>query len=687
MRDLNRLYSELNKKVDKQYRENVDTIKDIIEVCYTADKDLKLYYDYFYSLGNWLLKLVEMEDKLSEDYFQNSSLQKLKEDNYNLFKDISGENYKRSYNNPEYAVSIFGLEMGQLLSAFYAKTRGKIESVYRHKRFDINYVLSEYIEAFNIVSQGDFHYKSLNKVMFPVTKERLIESNYFTRVERMSKKGSYYLAVIKNNSFKNIRDLFRMDKYISETEIKTIEFLAKYSKDKIRDFATRVVAAFERGFIVDNKNRGNRSVVQLFYNIGQETLVKECVEELEGKGFNVSVGVVTSSLINRQYNYDHRFDFGIYFNKENAKLDLEALSEAYEQAKDFMDECCGPLIFESFGETPFSPEKKLVAIKLTKEQQEIKNNYDRESGQLLEKFYPNENTNGAIVAMPSAEIGDRFEEIFEDTLKINSMDNNVYEPIQQKIIDILDKGQYIHVKGMGTNETDIKVRLNKLENPEKETNFVNCVADVNIPLGEVYTTPVLKGTEGVLHIKDIYLGLKYKDLKLYVKDGFVFDYSCSNFEEEDDNKAYVKENLMELNDKLPIGEFAIGTNTEAYMMAKKYDIIEMLPILIIEKMGPHFAIGDTCFSWIEDMPQYNILNNKAIVARDNEVSIKRKEDKNSAYTSVHTDITIPYEEIEFIKVVDYNGNETSIIEKGRFILVGTELLNKPFECLEKKVGD
>ena len=30
-------------------------------------------------------------------------------------------------------------------------------------------------------------------------------------------------------------------------------------------------------------------------------------------------------------------------------------------------------------------------------------------------------------------------------------------------------------------------------------------------------------------------------------------------------------------------------------MAQKYNIAHLLPILIAEKMGPHFAVGDTCY--------------------------------------------------------------------------------------------
>ena len=127
-----------------------------------------------------------------------------------------------------------------------------------------------------------------------------------------------------------------------------------------------------------------------------------------------------------------------------------------------------------------------------------------------------------------------------------------------------------------------------------------------------------------------------------------------------------------------MGEFAIGTNTTAYVTAEKYGIADKLPILIAEKMGPHFAVGDTCYSWAEDTPVYN-PDKKEIIARDNEISIRRKEDPGEAYFGHHLDITIPYDELGSIEVIDEEGESTPIIENGRFVLPGTEELNKPFE--------
>ena len=140
-----------------------------------------------------------------------------------------------------------------------------------------------------------------------------------------------------------------------------------------------------------------------------------------------------------------------------------------------------------------------------------------------------------------------------------------------------------------------------------------------------------------------------------------------------------------------MGEFAIGTNTTAYAMARKFDITQLMPILIMEKTGPHFAIGDTCYSHSEDHKVYN-TDGKEIVARENEKSRLRDTDPEQAYFNVHTDITIPYEELSRIAAVTAQTVEVPIMNDvaeerveipilldGRFVLEGTLKLNEPFE--------
>jgi aminopeptidase len=339
----------------------------------------------------------------------------------------------------------------------------------------------------------------------------------------------------------------------------------------------------------------------------------------------------------------------------------------------------GPAVIEIFGETPFEPENKKQAYALSEEQQKLKSEYITEYQTMVQEYIKGDERSFTIIAFPIPEFGDNFEQMFKETVKINTLDSEIYGKVQQNIIDALDQAEYVKVLGKGDNKTNMKVQMHDLKNPLKETNFENCLADVNIPLGEVFTSPKLKGTEGILHVSQVYLNdLKYNDLQITFEDGKIKDYTCKNFDTEEENKKFIKQNVMFNHETLPIGEFAIGTNTTAYMVAKKYHVVYKLPILIVEKMGPHFAVGDTCYSFEEDIKTYN-PDGKEIVARENEVSALRKTDIKKAYFGCHTDITMPYDELGEITAVRKDGSEITIIKDGRFVLEGTELLNEPLE--------
>ena len=193
----------------------------------------------------------------------------------------------------------------------------------------------------------------------------------------------------------------------------------------------------------------------------------------------------------------------------------------------------------------------------------------------------------------------------------------------------------------------------------------------------------LKGTRARYVLAGISLFVFFASGALSIAREVKSDYWM--FSPEDVEAAeYIEENILFRHPTLPIGEFAIGTNTTAYQAARKYDIGEMLPILIAEKTGPHFAFGDTCYSRQEDMAVYN-PDKKEIIARDNECSILRKTDPVKAYYNCHTDITIPYDELGSVRVLCRDGSEISLLEDGRFVLSGTEELNIPLG--EDPAGD
>ena len=467
-------------------------------------------------------------------------------------------------------------------------------------------------------------------------------------------------------------------------------YLNSLPKEEIEEMATTFTKGFYDGYQLARLDMKKKKYVNIRYSIGFERIVAEAMKQFRDMGLeaviypegkntfhknpNGRVGYLSTEP-NRQYSYDHKHDQGIYLDKAMVERKLESLKEALKQCKEEASLFAGPAVMEVFGEEPFTPVNKKEAISLDETQKELNLSYRVKSGDMLNEALKREETSFTIIAYPIKEVGEPYEEIFHEVRKVNTLDKKVYQTVQEKIIDALNEGSFVHVTGKGSNQTDILVKLQELNNKEKETLFENCLADVNIPLGEVFTTPKLNGTKGVLHVSEVYLNdLKYVDLTLTFEDGKISSYTCSNFPTEEENRDYIKTNLLQNRDTLRLGEFAIGTNTTAYQMAKKYQILRKLPILIVEKMGPHFAVGDTCYSYQEDHHLYN-PDGKEMIAKDNECSILRKSDSSKAYFHCHTDITIPYDEIDKITVITKEG-EIPIIANGRFVLEGTELLNR-----------
>ena len=458
--------------------------------------------------------------------------------------------------------------------------------------------------------------------------------------------------------------------------------------------ASTFTEGYRMGFVAAGIDLSKKKTVNIRYALGFERVVKAAIGQFEAMGLESIIYREARHSINRrpqgspgyvsskpskQYEFDHREDMALYLDKKLNERRLSVLHSAYEEYKDLAAVHAGPAVMEIFGEHPFMPESCPAALHLDAKQQEIMVTYNSEAGQLVNRYIPGDQRSFTIIAWPIPEIGDNYEEIFREIVKINNLDYHLYQGIQQKLIDALDQGEYVYVKGAGANRTEMYVQLWQPENPAKEAIFENCVADVNIPVGEVFTSPKLTGTHGTLHVSQVYLNeLKYMDLEIRFEDGKITSYSCKNFDDEAENQKFLKANVLFNHETLPLGEFAIGTNTTAYMVAKRYDIGAKLPILIAEKMGPHFAVGDTCYSWSEDNPVYN-PDGKEIIARDNECSLLRKTDVSKAYFNCHTDITIPYDELDCIRVVRPDGSRIPLIEKGRFVLPGTEELNKPFD--------
>ncbi len=652
------------------------------------------YFRCQFSFCNVCLKLNKY---LRSGNGVQDSLEELRELNRGLYEEILPENYDTSWSNPAVCQKELG-EYGQFLCVLAAEMRAQIAACYERRAQELVIRQELLLEVY-----GSFESAFEEGLEGPETEE-LQEilywyvSDYSEVVAKRRVRGQvdpaedFCTKIVMEADLSDDRFLYAYGEYVTEQEERMADYLRGLPEEKIQLIADTYTEGYRIGFVLGRKDLSKKKTVNIRYHLGFERIIRAAVKNfekmglkpviyrqavsiLEGKGIN-RIGVYGAAA-NKQFDYDHKEDIGLVLDKRLVNRKLELLKNSFESNKERAYVHAGPAVMEIFGEADFTPENKEAAVKLSEKQQKLSVEYASGAGQITNEYIKGEERSFTIIAFPVPDIGERFEEIFDETIRINTLDYDLYRDIQQKIIDTLDEAVYCIIKGMGANRTNMKVMLHRLTDKAHQTNFENCVADVNIPVGEVFTSPQLSGTEGTLHVTKVFLNeLRYENLELIFRDGMVTDYRCTNFETEEENKKLVKDMVLFHHDSLPLGEFAIGTNTTAYMAAKRLQIEEKLPILIAEKMGPHFAVGDTCYSHAEDVAVYN-PDGKEIIARDNERSLVRKEHPEQAYFNCHTDITIPYDELGEVSAVREDGSVVVIIEEGRFVLPGCEALNEP----------
>ncbi len=648
------------------------------------------YQDFFIKEAEFLQKVISVMDENQE---QDKTLEELQAQNYELYQDVLPQNYEKSYGNPVYAQKMLG-EYGRAFTFLYTELHGTIGYAFEKKVWDITVGLELFLEMYSAFSEEELPAeKQVREILLSYVND-YCQDMVETRIrEGVDPEEDFAVNIIMKSDLNDLRYLYRFGEYISESQLETARFLNSMSQEEIDSMAGTYTEGYRMGFVTGRKDIRKKKTVNIRYELGFERMVKAAILQFEEMGLKAviyrhalhavnkrsqnRVGF-TGAVANPQFDYDHRQDSALFMDSDFVKRKLRAMQTSYDEYADLAEVHGGPAVIETFGEKPFSPVNKEECWTFSEAQQKLQVELDNESGQIVNRYIKGEERSFTIIAYPIPEIGKNFQDIFREIVKINTLNYKKYQKIQQTIIDTLDTCEWVEIKGKGDNETDLLIHLHTLTDPQKQTNFENCVADVNIPLGEVFTSPVLAGTGGILHVSKVYLnGLQFCDLKLVFDCGQVIDYTCSNFDTEEENRKYIEDNILFHHPRLAMGEFAIGTNTTAYVAAQKYDIADKLPILIAEKMGPHFAVGDTCYSWAEDTPVYN-PDGKEIIARDNEISEMRKDDVSLAYYGCHTDITIPYDELGSICAVDDDGDMIPVIEDGRFVLPGTEALNEAF---------
>ena len=678
----------------------LERIKSICDKCETDDD----FYPYFNQVALFLRSVDSVLVSAMDGSFYKASMNKKIQINKDLYIDLRPKYYENNYLNPSYAVRKLGREMGQILSAIYAEIRSCIIYAYS-QNFEQVLIREElFLEIYGMFVSAKQDMDKAPEAKYVVESFRAFAFDYLDAMLQDSLSDSFAntdslpKTIVLEGDLRDADYLYDYGEYITDVEINMANYMANLPEEDIIKMADTFTEGYRKGFAATGKDISKKKLVEVRYFLGFERVIRKAIENFRAIGLETIIHYSSPSFMlgrsvirrglecsmpNKQFEADHEHDKVLYFDHGFMERKLESYRDAMELIAEKAAVYGGPAVVEGFGDKPFTPDENPDKTVLDAQTRKLLTQYSSRAGEILNRYIKGEERSFTIISFPTPAIGPEFENIFDETIRINTLNYELYRDMQQIIIDELDKAEYVSIKGMNGNKTELKVALVDITNQETETKFENCVADVNIPVGEVFTSPKLEGTEGVLHVKEVFLnGIQFVDLTLVFKEGIIDNITCGNYADEEANKKFLDSYLLFNHETLPMGEFAIGTNTVAYTVIKKYALEAIMPILIAEKTGPHFAVGDTCYSHEEEVDTFN-PDGKRIVAKENRYSAKRDTDPENAYFNCHTDITIPYDELGSLAAVNADGTETVIISEGRFVLSGLEELNKPLDNIKE----
>lgn len=191
-------------------------------------------------------------------------------------------------------------------------------------------------------------------------------------------------------------------------------------------------------------------------------------------------------------------------------------------------------------------------------------------------------TRWVVLRWPSpsmAQMAEMSTEAFEDFyFNVCTLDYAKMGRAMQPLKKLMERTDKVRLKGPG--DTDLTFSI-------KGIPAIPCDGKLNIPDGEVYTAPVRKSVNGVIHFNapTIYRGVTHNDIRLVFRDGKIVEATSSA-------TAKLNEVLDSDEGARYIGEFAIGVNP--YVTKAMKDILFDEKIVGSIHFTPGACYDDAC---------------------------------------------------------------------------------------------
>ena len=371
--------------IEERYQIAIDRIREIK----TEELVEKQYIRYFQTVSEFILKLDFVSGEIRQKRLDSYTPEQLEKLNKELYQEIYRENYVSSFANPTYAMKCLGEEYGRILCYLYKKIRDLTGSVYRGEMEIVTLRMELFIEVYNLFEdKEELGYDNLKEILYSFEKDNTEIFMEYSVDYAINPDKRFAVDIVTKSDLSDVRYLYQYGEHVGENEIKMAKYLNSLTQEKIDLLAHVYTEGYRRGFENAGKDLSMKETVDIRYNLGFERIVKSAIAEFEKMGLKPVIypGGYQTTMPNKQYWFDHKFDEALYLDKAFVKRKLEVAEQAYEKRKDIAGKMAGPAVIEIFGENPFEPENKKEAPALTEEQQKLSTRYRTEYLQIVQTY-------------------------------------------------------------------------------------------------------------------------------------------------------------------------------------------------------------------------------------------------------------------------------------------------------------
>ena len=323
-------------------------------------------------MSAFVMMIDELKGCIDSGEYRRLSLAELEAWNKRLYEDILPERYEDSYANPSYAVRELG-EYGQMLSFLYTELRGAIVYAFEQKTEYLDILFELLIEVYNrFEEEQEPDVRGIRDILYWYACDYCDVFAAEHIREQIDPTDNFAMEIIEGSDLEDIRYLYFFGEFVSDNERKTAKHLSELPPETIQKMADVYTEGYRVGFINTGRDLSKKSTVNIRYALGFERVVRAAVGNFRKMGlaptlYRSGVSVLTKrrhlklgytgAEANKQYDYDHKDDLGLFMDRQLLERKLEVLKTTYEKYKTLAAGFAGPACMETFGEKPFSPEQ------------------------------------------------------------------------------------------------------------------------------------------------------------------------------------------------------------------------------------------------------------------------------------------------------------------------------------------